>query len=302
MDGRGGLALRLRRGRAKARTVLEMVKFSHTIFAMPFALASLLLGSPDGWPRGGVLVWVLVAMVAARNAAMAFNRLADHFLDARNPRTAARALPSGLLTRRSVTLFVVLNVAIFLGAAAMLNRLAFVLAPFVLAILLGYSYSKRFSWASHFWLGLSLALAPCGAWVAARGAIDESAAIPVVLAGAVLFWVAGFDIIYACQDIEFDRRAGLHSLPARLGVAFSLWVSTLAHLLTVGLLFLLGLLVPLGAVYYTGVGLIAAILAGEHLLVRPSDLARVNVAFFTLNGYVGVLFLLAVLADLHLGV
>lgn len=262
----------------------RMIKFSHSVFALPFALTSsaLAIEGPTPWNK---LLWILVAMVGARSAAMGFNRLADHALDARNPRTASRELPSGRLRRAEVWAFVALSAGTLVLAAAMLNPLCLALSPLALALVFGYSYTKRFTVLSHVFLGVALAIAPVGAWLAIRGAF---ALPPIVLGLAVLFWVAGFDVIYSCQDLEFDRREGLHSLPARLGVARALLLARGMHLLAVSLLASLYALVPLHPVYLGGVALVGLLLAYEHSLVRPSDLSRIDAAFFTANAWVSV--------------
>ncbi len=270
---------------ARAVVYGRMIRFSHSVFALPFALASAVLAARLG---GGVTVsqiaWIVVAMVAARSAAMGFNRLADQEIDARNPRTAGRELPRGILARREVWAFVVLSAAVFVLAAAMLNRLCLALSPVALLTVLGYSYAKRFTAASPLLLGLSLAVAPVGAWLAIRGRFE---AAPLVLGLAVLLWVAGFDTIYACQDADFDRREGLRSMPASLGVPRALAVARGLHAAAV--LALLGLywLVPLHPLYLAGVAAVAALLAWEHTLVRPDDLSRVMQAF-NLNGWVSL--------------
>lgn len=266
----------------------RMIKFSHSVFALPFALSSAALAARGVGLRAGQVLWVLVAMLGARSAAMGFNRLADHALDARNPRTAGRELPRGALSRAEVWVFVTASSAALVVAAAMLNPLCLVLSPVALAIVFGYSYTKRFTALSHLFLGLALSVAPVGAWIAIRGGLEPT---PLVLALAVLTWVAGFDIIYACQDAEFDRREGLRSIPARLGVRGALVVSRLLHAGTVVLLASLYRLTPLHPVYLAGVGAVALLLAYEHSLVRHDDLSRVDAAFFTINGWISVLYL-----------
>jgi 4-hydroxybenzoate polyprenyltransferase len=261
-----------------------MIRFSHSVFALPFALASAALAARGGGVSGRQLLWILVAMVAARSAAMGFNRLVDRSLDGRNPRTASRELPSGVLSPAEVTLFVVISAAAFVLAAAMLNPLCLALSPVALAIVFGYSYTKRFTAASQLVLGLSLAIAPVGAWIAIRGRFE---AVPLLLAAAVLLWVAGFDTIYACQDVEFDRRVGLHSIPARLGVARALVLARAMHGGAILLLALVYALAPLHPLYLAGVALVAALLAWQHTLVRPNDLSRVMQAF-NVNGWVGL--------------
>ncbi len=274
----------------------RMIKFSHSVFALPFALASAAVATGGRVPWRE-LPWIVLAMVGARSAAMGFNRLADAEIDARNPRTARRELPTGRLSRREVWLFVALSAAALVGASAMLNPLCLALSPLALAIVLGYSYTKRFTSLSHLVLGLALGIAPVGAWLAVRGRFD---AAPAVLALAVLAWVAGFDTIYACQDVEFDRREGLRSLPARLGVARALLVARLLHVAAVALLAALYALVPLHPVYLAGVAAVAALLVYEHSLVSPGDLSRVDAAFFAVNGWISVGYFVFVIAALRL--
>jgi 4-hydroxybenzoate polyprenyltransferase len=261
-----------------------MIKFSHSIFALPFALTSLVLaGGPDLGLR--TVGWILVAMVGARSAAMGFNRLADQRIDARNPRTAGRELPRGLLSRAEVWAFVVLSASALVLAAGMLNPLCLALSPLALAIVFGYSYTKRFTPLSHLVLGLALAIAPVGAWLAVRGSFAKE---PLILGAAVLGWVSGFDTIYACQDVEFDRQERLRSLPAWLGIARALVVAKALHVAAVGLLASLYWVTPLHPIYLVGVAGVAALLAYEHSLVRADDLSRVDLAFFTLNGWISV--------------
>jgi len=262
----------------------RMIKFSHSIFALPFALASAALAGQQGF-RWGQIGWILVAMVGARSAAMGFNRLADQAIDARNPRTADRELPAGRLSRREVWVFVLLSAAGLILAAWRLNPLCLALSPLALLIVLGYSYTKRFTPLSHLFLGLGLALAPVGAWLAIRGSFGLPA---LVLGGAVLAWVAGFDTIYACQDVEFDRRERLQSLPAWLGVRAALAVARLLHALAVAALAALYWVAPLHPAYLAGVATVALLLAYEHSLVRHDDLSRVDAAFFTVNGWVSL--------------
>ncbi len=269
----------------------RMVKLSHSVFALPFALASAALAATSfPWRE---LPWIVVAMVGARSAAMGFNRLADQRFDAANPRTAVRELPKGLLSRAEVWVFVLLSAGALVLAAAMLNPLCLALSPLALAIVFGYSYTKRFTALAHVFLGLGLGVAPVGAWLAIRGAF---ALPPIVLAFGVLCWVAGFDIIYACQDVEFDRAAGLHSIPARLGISRALAVSRVLHVLAVGFLAALYALAPLHPVYLAGVAFVAVLLAYEHSLVRADDLSRVDAAFFAVNGWVSVGYLAFTLA------
>ncbi len=262
----------------------RMIRFSHSVFALPFALTSAALAAREGGVTARQVLWIVVAMVSARSAAMGFNRLVDHAIDAKNPRTAGRELPKGVVTRPEAWVFVAVSAALLVLAAAMLNPLCLMLSPLALAIVLGYSYTKRFTAASHLFLGLSLAVAPVGAWLAIRGRFE---APPLVLALAVLLWVAGFDTLYACQDVEFDRGEGLRSLPARVGVPRALVLARLMHVGTVLLLLLLFRVVPLHPVYLAGVAGVAAILAWEHSLVRPTDLSQVMRAF-NLNGWVSL--------------
>ena len=279
----------------KLLTLLEMIKFQHSIFALPFAVAAA-LAATGGQARWREFGWILVAMVAARSAAMAFNRWADAGLDAENPRTAGRAIPKGEVSRGGALAFAVVAAGAFVGAAAMLNRLTLLLSPVALAVVLFYSFTKRFTALCHFFLGLSLAIAPVGAWLAIRGRFDL---LPLLLAAGVLLWTAGFDILYACQDVEFDRRRGLHSIPVALGVPGALRVAAILHGLSVAVFALPIVFCGFGAWYGAGVGLIAVLLAYEHRLVRPDDLARVNRAFFHVNAVVSVGIMGALLADLY---
>jgi 4-hydroxybenzoate polyprenyltransferase len=269
-----------------------MIKLSHSIFALPFALTSVVLAAGPGL-RLGTVAWILVAMVGARSAAMGFNRLADQWIDARNPRTAGRELPRGLLSRSEVWAFVVFSASALVVAAGMLNPLCLVLSPVALAIVLGYSYTKRFTPLSHLVLGLALAIAPVGAWLAVRGSF---AAPPIVLGFAVLCWVSGFDTIYACQDADFDRQESLRSVPAWLGIARALRVAKVLHVAAVGLLASLYWVTPLHPVYLAGVAGVAALLAYEHSLVHARDLSRVDLAFFTLNGWISIGYLVVTAA------
>ena len=267
--------------------ILGMIKFSHTLFALPFALLGAILAArgPEGW-RGRIQDWVgiLLCMAFARSAAMAFNRLADREIDARNPRTASRHLPSGLLSVRSVAVFTILCCFGFLASTLLFlpNRWPMWLAIPVLCWLLGYSFAKRFTFLAHFWLGAALAMAPAAAWIAIRGDIAWP---PALLGLAVLLWVAGFDIIYACQDADFDRSAGLRSIPAALGVKGALRLASLCHAMMIGVLVALGMVdsPPLGVLFLGGVAVVALLLIYEHALVRPDDLSRVNKAFFQVN-------------------
>ena len=271
-----------------------MIKFEHTIFALPFAFIGALLAS-NGLPSGRQVVWIVLAMVGARSAAMAFNRIVDFRYDRQNPRTEKRALPAGALSMSFAVGFTVLMAALFIFSAAQLNPICFYLSFPTLAILLFYSYTKRFTALSHLVLGLAIGLAPLAAWLAVRG---EFAWPPVILSGAVMFWIAGFDIIYAMQDLEFDQRQGLFSLPARIGAAPALLLSSAFHVATVFLLLATALWMELGIIAYAGIALVAGILFWEHRIVKPNDLSRVNVAFFSLNGYVSILLLLTFATDI----
>ena len=282
------------RGLRQTRVILEMIKIEHTVFMLPFALMAAVVAARHDWARlGYALPWILVAMVGARSAAMAFNRLVDREFDAKNPRTAMRALPAGLLSVPQVALFTIVASLLLVLAAYALNPLAFRLSPVALALALGYSYTKRFTSFSHFFLGLALSVAPVGAWIAVTGRIEPPA---LWLGAAVVCWLFGFDILYALQDADFDRANGLHSMPARLGNAGALVVSRLAHLVMIGFLVMVGVSAGLGLVYFGAVVLVAGLIGWEQSLVKADDLSRINLAFFTLNGYVSVgLFLLTLL-------
>jgi 4-hydroxybenzoate polyprenyltransferase len=278
------------------RLTLEMIKWEHSIFALPFALCGAMLAA-GGIPTAHQLGWIIVAMVAARSAAMAFNRLADAAIDAANPRTRDRALPVGHLTPAFVATFVVVSSAIFVLAASQLNRLSLWLSPVALAVLLLYSYTKRFTRWSHLVLGFALGIAPAAAWIAVRGSLDTRI---LLLTAAVTFWVAGFDVLYACQDFDFDRQTGLHSIPRHLGIVRALWIARSFHVLMLGLLVALLWFFGLGKVAVAGVAVVGALLAYEHSLVSPDDLSKLNAAFFTMNGVISVLFLAFVAGDLLL--
>jgi 4-hydroxybenzoate polyprenyltransferase len=281
---------------AKTRTTMEMIKWEHSIFALPFTLTAVLLAS-HGAPGWRTLAWILVAMVTARSCAMAFNRWADADLDAANPRTRSRAIPAGQLSREFVLGFTVLMGLGFVIASAELNRLTLYLAPFVLIVLLGYSYMKRLTRWSHLVLGLALGLAPSAAWIAVRGNLDPRI---VVLTAAVMLWAGGFDVLYACQDFEHDREAGLHSIPQALGVAPAFWVARLMHLTMLGLLVWFGYLFHFGIAGWLGVAAAGLLLAYEHSIVSPRDMRRLNAAFFTMNGVIAMVFLIFVAADVWL--
>ena len=274
--------------RSRLVLALEMVRFSHSLFALPFALLALVLAA-DGIPPLRTLGLVLVAMVSARSAAMAFNRLADRRFDATNPRTANRHLVTGSLSVRFAWTVTIVSSAVFLAAAALLNKTALLLSPIVLAVLLGYSYLKRFTSAAHFGVGLALGLSPLGAWIAGAGGLEGDLRIPILLGLAVVLWVAGFDVIYACQDVEVDRTQGLHSIPARFGVPVALRIAGGLHFFSVAAFVLVAPLADLHWPYLCAVGLASSLLLYEHSIVSPSDLSRVNLAFFSVNGVVALI-------------
>jgi 4-hydroxybenzoate polyprenyltransferase len=280
----------------KLAITLEMIKFEHTVFALPFALMGALLAS-GGMPTFAQMGWILAAMIGARSAAMGFNRIVDLRFDRLNPRTSARALPAGTLSVTFAVTFVLVSSVVFVLAAWRLNPLCFYLSFPALAILFFYSFTKRFTAFSHLFLGAAIGIAPMAAWLAIRG---EFAWPPALLSAAVMFWVAGFDIIYALQDVEFDRRSSLFSLPARFGVAKALTISSAFHALTVLLLVIAARMVQVGPIAYAGIVAVAGVLFWEHRIVKPDDLSRVNVAFFNLNGYVGILLLLTFATDIWL--
>jgi 4-hydroxybenzoate polyprenyltransferase len=278
------------------RTTLEMIKWEHSIFALPFALCGAMLAA-NGLPGGQQLLWIIVAMVSARSAAMAFNRLADASIDAANPRTQTRALPAGTLTPGFVATFVVVSCLIFVLAASRLTHLALLLSPVALAVVLLYSYTKRFTLWSHLVLGLALGIAPSAAWIAVRGSFDPRI---LLLTSAVMFWVGGFDVLYACQDYEFDQQTGLHSIPRYVGIERALWIARLFHVLMVILLIGLVPAFGLGKIAIIGVVLVALLLGYEHSLVSPRDLSKLNAAFFTMNGVISVVFFIFIAGDLLL--
>jgi 4-hydroxybenzoate polyprenyltransferase len=274
-----------------------MIKWEHSVFALPFALCGAMLAA-SGLPTAHQLFWIVVAMLSARSAAMAFNRLADLAIDAANPRTLTRALPAGSLSPAFAATFVAVSSAIFILAASQLNRVTLWLSPVALAVLLLYSYTKRFTRFSHLVLGFALGIAPAAAWIAVRGSLDPRI---LLLTAAVTFWVAGFDVLYACQDFEFDRDTGLHSIPRHVGIGPALWIARAFHL--VMLIFLVALLpaFALGKLAVAGVIAVTLLLLYEHSLVKANDLSRLNAAFFTMNGIISVVFALFVAADLFLG-
>jgi 4-hydroxybenzoate polyprenyltransferase len=279
---------------------LEMIKFEHSVFALPFALTGALLAFResrlDARGFGYKLLWIVVAMVSARSAAMAFNRILDADIDARNPRTRMRHIPAGILSTRFAWGFVLVSVLVFLLAARALNPLCLKLAPLALAVVFFYSFTKRFTAFSHLILGFSLGIAPAAAWIAVRGTLDPRI---LWLTGAVTFWTAGFDIIYSCQDYEFDSGAGLFSLPRRFGMAGALWIARLLHVAMIACLGMLSVSFGLGMLSWAGIAAIVLLLLYEHSLVKANDLSRVDAAFFTVNGYVSVLFFLFWAADMY---
>jgi 4-hydroxybenzoate polyprenyltransferase len=278
---------------ARVRVFLEMIKFTHTIFALPFAFTGALLAA-RGLPTVTQVGWIVCAMVGARTAAMGLNRVIDADIDARNPRTSGRAIPAGLLGRGAVLVFIALSILLMLFAARMLNPLCLILSPVALAFILLYSYCKRFTALAHLVLGICLSGAPLGAWIAIRGSAEPAA---FLLAAAVLFWVAGFDILYALQDLDFDRQSGLHSIPSKLGVAGSLWTARLFHLAACGFLTALFFSLHLGPFFLAGLVATCGMLLYEHWLLRGGDLECLDAAFFNMNGYISVTLFFATLLD-----
>ena len=275
------------------RLFLEMIKFEHTVFALPFAYLGMLFAQ-GGWPPWRVFFWITVAMTSARTYAMAINRIVDLPFDAKNPRTAQRPLVTGAIKGKVAWAAVFLSLGLFLLSAHELGPLPLRLSPIALVFLTGYHFTKRFTWLSHFILGFTDGLAPVGAWVAVKGSLFSRGDIPAwILLGTVTFWIAGFDLIYACQDVEVDRRDHLHSVPADFGITMALGISSLCHGLTVLGLVLLGLWMRLGWPFWVGVGVSAALFLHEHRIVSSEDLSQVNVAFFNINGYISVLLFLS---------
>lgn len=281
--------------RSGLRTVLEMIKFEHSVFALPFALTGALLAArathqpPNGWPSLRQFVWIVVAMVAARAAAMTMNRIADLRFDGENPRTQQRALVTGALSLQFAWLFTLLAVAVFFVAAWQLNAVALKLAPLAIAILFFYSFTKRFTSWSHIFLGFALGISPAAAWIAVTGSLDWRM---LILCAAVTLWVGGFDVLYACQDVEYDLRAGLHSIPKRFGVSNALLISRVMHVAVVALLSWLAFSFALPWPAWVGIAVVAALLTYEHSLVKPGDLSKLDAAFFAMNGYISISFLL----------
>ena len=278
------------------RITLEMIKWEHSVFALPFALSAAVLAA-RGWPSARQLAWIVIAMVAARSAAMAFNRLADHVIDAANPRTRNRALPAGILSRQFVAAFVVFFCALFVFAATQLNRMSLYLSPVALAVVLGYSYTKRFTRWAHLVLGLALGIAPAAAWIAVRGSLDPRI---LLLTAAVTFWVAGFDVLYSCQDHDFDCSVGLYSLPRAFGIPGALLLARAFHITMLALLVMTLVMFHLGSIAIAGVLVVAALLAWEHSLVKAADLSRLNAAFFTMNGVISIVLFIFIATDVLL--
>lgn len=272
----------------KLGITLAMIKFEHTLFALPFAFLGAILAA-NGLPTWQQIIWITVAMFGARSAAMTFNRIVDRDIDAKNPRTAAREIPSGKLSIGFAWAFLYVSIGVFILASYSLNWLTFALSPVALLFVLGYSYSKRFTMFAHLLLGAALAISPSAAWIAVRGSlIDE---IPILLSLLVLMWTAGFDVMYACQDFEFDKRSGLHSIPARFGIARSLWIARLFHFQAFVVLLLLYLVSGLGYIALIGVAAVGLLLIYQHTLVKANDLSKMNAAFFTTNAFVSVILL-----------
>jgi len=276
------------------KTTLEMIKWEHSIFALPFALCGAMLAA-GGMPTAGQLGWIVLCMVSGRSAAMAFNRLADARIDAANPRTATRAIPAGMLSNRFVGVFVLIACAVFVISAAQLNRLTLYLSPLALAVVLFYSYTKRFTRWSHLVLGFALGIAPAAAWIGVRGSLDPRI---LILTAAVTFWVGGFDVLYACQDLDFDRKYALNSIPQAFGIRRALFFSRTLHVVMLALLLWLVVAFGLGKLALVGVFLVALLIFYEHSLVSADDLSRLNAAFFTMNGVISVVFFVFVAADL----
>ena len=281
------------------RDFLELIKFEHTIFALPFAYLGMLLAA-EGWPSWSPFFWITVAMVAARTLAMGSNRIADRWIDARNPRTAQRPLITGSISTNTAWIGTIFAGLILALAAWQLGPLTFILLPGALLFLIGYSFTKRFTWMSHFILGFTDGLAPVGAWVAIRNSLFTIQDLPAwILLGVVTFWIAGFDIIYACQDIEFDRQEGLQSIPVKFGIPSALLISSISHVITIGLLVVLGIVTGLGWPYWIGLIIVGALLLWEHVLVQPSDFSKLGVAFFNINGYISLILFVSILGSLY---
>ena len=285
----------------RVRDFLELIKFEHTVFALPFAYLGMLLAPAEGWPTWRAFLWITVAMAAARTVAMGANRIIDRTIDARNPRTAGGPLASGRVRLSTAWIGTALSGAVLTLAAWRLGPLPLILLPGAVLFLVGYSFTKRVTWLSHFVLGFTDGLAPMGAWAAIRASLFTAGDLPAwLLLGIVTMWIGGFDLIYACQDVDFDRESGLQSVPARFGIRAALRLSAVCHVLTLALLIWLGAAGKLGWPYWVGMVMVASLLGYEHWLVRPDDLSRINLAFFNINGYISVTLLVSVLAALHL--
>ena len=282
------------------REFLDLIKFEHTIFALPFAYLGMLLAA-QGWPTWYQFFWITIAMIAARTLAMGSNRIADRWIDARNPRTAQRPLITGSISIHTAWIGTTISGLVLALAAWQLGPLTFILLPGAYLFLIGYSFTKRFTWLSHFILGFTDGLAPVGAWVAIRGTLFTSDDWPAwILLGVVTFWIAGFDIIYACQDVEFDHEEGLRSIPVQFGIRNALWISTICHIMTIVLLISLGLVSGLGWPYWIGLIIVSALLTWEHKLVQPDDLSKLGVAFFNINGYISITLFISILGSLYI--
>ncbi len=285
---------------AKARAFLEMIRFEHTIFALPFAYLGMVLAA-GGWPGWWKFVWITLAMAAARTAAMSLNRLIDRRIDARNPRTAGRPIQTGRISAQTTVVGALISVVVLGGSAWLLNPVTFALWPGALIFLVGYSYTKRFTWLSHFVLGFTDGLAPAGAWVAVTGTFWRPSDVPGwILLATLTLWIGGFDMIYACQDVAFDRRDGLHSIPARFGIPVGLRLAQVCHVLTVALLAALGVWFHLGWPFWVGLAAVVGMFVWEHSLVRPDDLSKLNVAFQNINGYISMTIFAATVVALWL--
>lgn len=284
----------------QVRDFFELIKFEHTVFALPFAYLGMLLAA-GGWPTWHQFIWITIAMASARTLAMAANRIADRLIDARNPRTAQRPLVTGAIPLKTAWGGSILAALVLALAAWQLGPLPLRLLPGAYLFLLGYSFTKRFSWLSHFFLGFTDGLAPVGAWAAIRGSLFTASDLPAwILLAVVTLWIGGFDLIYACQDVQYDRRDGLKSIPALFGVGFALRLSTICHLVTIVLLAVLGLLLSLGWPYWIGLLVVVALLIWEHSLVKPDDLSRIDVAFFNINSYISLTLFISILIALYI--
>ena len=283
-----------------AREFLDLIKFEHTIFALPFAYLGMLLAA-QGWPTWFQFFWITIAMIAARTLAMGSNRIADRWIDARNPRTAQRPLITGSISIQTAWIGTAISGLVLALAAWQLGPLTFILLPGAYLFLIGYSFTKRFTWLSHFILGFTDGLAPVGAWVAIRGSLFTSEDLPAwIVLGVVTFWIAGFDIIYACQDVDFDHEEDLRSIPVKFGIRAALWTSTICHIITIILLVSLGFASGLGWPYWIGLIIVSALLIWEHKLVQPDDLSKLGVAFFNINGYISITLFISILGSLYI--